>query len=127
MPLTPPPAAVRDLIPIGPGSGDLVKTGGKVDPYKFYQDYYRSDEKDRTDPERLRRSVRDLNRLGKIREVHAALIGYLRNHAKLAEPWMYELLASAIEINQGSAADVKKSLYYAADLAHSNSTIPTTS
>jgi hypothetical protein len=30
---------------------------------------------------------------------------------------MYQALASAIELNQGSAADVKKSLYYAADLA----------
>ena len=39
------------------------------------------------------------------------------NHPKLAEPWMYELLATSIEINQGSAADVKKSLNFAADLA----------
>ena len=30
---------------------------------------------------------------------------------------MYEALAAAIELNQGSAADVKKALYYAADLA----------
>jgi hypothetical protein len=104
------------LIPIT-GSGDLVKTGGKVDPYKFYRDYYRSDDKERTDPEKLRRTVRDLNRVGKPREVHAALIGFLENHSKLAEPWMYEALASAIELNQGSAADVKKSLNYAADLA----------
>ena len=94
-----------------------MKTGGKVDPYKFYRDYYRSDDKDRTDPERLRKTVRDLNRVGKPREVHAALIGYLENHSKLAEPWMYEALAAAIELNQGSAGDVKKALYYAADLA----------
>jgi hypothetical protein len=111
------PPAIRDLIPITPGSGDLVKTSGKVDPYVFYRGYYRSDDKDRTDPERLRRTVRDLNRVGKSRELHAALIGYLENHSKLAEPWMYEALASAIELNQGSAGDVKKALYYAADLA----------
>ncbi len=61
--------------------------------------------------------MRDLNRIGRPREVHAALIGYLKNHAKHAEPWMYEALAAAIELNQGSAADVKKSLNYAADLA----------
>ena len=53
-------------------------------------------------------TVRDLNRVGKPREVHAALIGYLENHSKLAEPWMYEALAAAIELNKGSAGDVKK-------------------
>ncbi len=61
--------------------------------------------------------MRDLNRAGRPREVHAALIGYLENHSKLAEPWMYEVLAAAIELNQGPAGDVKKALYYAADLA----------
>ncbi len=65
----------------------------------------------------MRKTVRDLNRIGKPREVHAALLGYLKNHAKQAEPWMYEVLAAAIELNQGSAADVKKALNYAADLA----------
>ena len=94
-----------------------MKTSGKVDPYTFYRGYYRSDDKDRTDPEKLRRTARDLNRVGKSRELHAALIGYLENHSKLAEPWMYEALASAIELNQGPTGDVKKSLYYAADLA----------
>ena len=43
----------------------MVKAGGKVDPYPFYRDYYRSDDKDRSDPERLRRILRDLNRIGK--------------------------------------------------------------
>ncbi len=109
--------AIRDLIPITPGSGDVVKPSGKVDPYKFYRDYYRTDDKDRTDPERLRRTVRDLNRVGRPREVHAALIGYLENHSKLAEPWMYEVLAAAVELNQGRPGDVKKALDYAADLA----------
>jgi len=110
------PPSLRELIPIT-GSGDLVKAGGKVDPYKFYGDYYRSDEKDRTDPERFRQTVRDLNRVNRPREVHAALIGYLENHSKLAEPWMYEVLAAAVELNKGSAGDVKTALSYAADLA----------
>ena len=65
----------------------------------------------------MRKIVRDLNRIGRPREVHAALFGYLKNQAKNAEPWMYEALAAAIELNQGSAADVKKSLNFAADLA----------
>jgi hypothetical protein len=108
---------ISNLIPIDPNSGHIARPGAKVDPYAYFLDYYRSDDKDRTDPERLRKIVRDLNRVGRRREVHAALVGYLKNHAKIAEPWMYEALAGAIEINEGSAADVKKSLDYAADLA----------
>jgi hypothetical protein len=88
-----------------------------LDPYTFYRKYYRSDGKDRTDPDKLRRTVRDLNRLGLLRELHAALVGYLTNHGKLAEPWMYEALAGAIELNRLPAADAKKALDYAADLA----------
>jgi hypothetical protein len=105
------------LIAIEAGFGSTVRPGAKVDPFTFYLDFYRSDDKDRTDPERLRTTVRDLNRIGKFPEVRAALTGYLKNHSKLAEPWMYEALAGAIELNKGSAADVKKALNYAADLA----------
>jgi hypothetical protein len=88
-----------------------------MDSYKFYDDYYRTDDKDRTDPDRLRGLVQDLNQLGRFRDVDAALRGYLKNHPKLAEPWMYEALAWAIDLNHGSAADVKTALNYAADLA----------
>jgi hypothetical protein len=112
-----PTPALRDLIPIEASSGPIVKPGAKVDAYTFYLDYYRSDDKDRTDPDKLRKIVRDLNRIGRFRELHAALVGYLRNHPRLAEPWMYEALASAIELNRGSPADVKTALNYAADLA----------
>jgi hypothetical protein len=112
-----PSPALRDLIPIESSSGPIVKPGAKVDAYTFYQDYYRTDDKDRTDPDKLRNIARDLNRLERFRELHAAFVGYLRNHPKLAEPWMYEGLASAIELNKGAAADVKTALNYAADLA----------
>jgi hypothetical protein len=108
---------LSDLIPIETGSVSSVRPGAKVDPFTYFSDYYRSNDKDRSDPEKLRKIVRDLNRIGRPRELHAALIGYLKNHPKQAEPWMYEALAGAIELNQGSAADVKKSLDYAADLA----------
>jgi len=105
------------LIPIQGDPAAVVKPAGKADPYAFYLSYYRSQEEDRIDPEKLRKLVRDLNALGKIKEVHAALLGYLKNHRNLAEPWMYEALAMAIEMNHGAAADVKKALNYAADLA----------
>ena len=107
----------RPLIRIDAGTGSVVRPGAKMDPYKFYDDFYRSDDKDRTDPDRLRALVQDLNQLGRFREVHAALRGYLKNQQKLAEPWMYEALAWAIDMNHRPAADVKTALNYAADLA----------
>ncbi len=36
------PGAGRDLIRIDAGPGPVVRPGGKIDPYKFYRDYYRS-------------------------------------------------------------------------------------
>jgi len=98
----------------------LANHSAKLDPYKFYLEYYRSDDKDRTDPDAMRRTVRDLNRLGRTREVHAALLGYLKNPRNPHETWMYEALAAAIELNNGSAADVKKALNYAADIAQAS-------
>jgi hypothetical protein len=92
----------------------------KLDAYKFYLDYYRSDDKDRTDPEALRKTLRDLNRIGRTREVHAALLGYLKNPRNPHDVWMYEALAAAIELNNGSAADIKKALDYAADIAQAS-------
>jgi len=105
------------LIPIDGSPSAVVKPSGKADPYAFYLSYYRSQDEDRTDPEKLRQTVLRLNQLRKTREVHAALVGYLKNHRRMAEPWMYEALAKAIEINHGSAADVKTALNFAADLA----------
>jgi len=105
------------LIPIQGNAAAVVKPAGKTDPYAFYLSYYRSNDEDRSDPEKLRKTVGDLNALGKTREVHAALVGYLKNHRRLAETWMYEALAMAIEMNQGAAADVKTALNFAADLA----------
>ncbi len=105
------------LIRIDGSTGFVPLPNATSDPYAFYLAYYRSKDKDRTDPEKLRRIVADLNRLRRIRDVHAALVGYLTNHPKLAEYWMYEALAWSIEINRGSAADIEKSLNFAADLA----------
>ena len=42
-----------------------------------------------------------------MRDVEAALQGYLWNRGSNAEAWMYRALAMAIEMNQGSPADVK--------------------
>jgi len=115
----PPGASPEELglIRIPGGAVPIAKPSGKTDPDAFYMSYFRSQDKDRTDPEKLRILVRDLNQLGKTREVHAALVAYLKNHPRLAESWMYEALALSIEINHGPAIDVKKALNFAADLA----------
>jgi hypothetical protein len=106
------------LIPIVPDPAKVVMPSGKADPYKFYQEYYKSNDKSRTDPDILRHTVLELNSLRRHTDVHAALLGYLNNHRDRAEPWMYEGLALAIEMIHGSPADVKTSLNYAANLAH---------
>ena len=60
-----------------------MKTGGKVDPYTVLPGLLPVG---RQGPDRSgeasRKTVRDLNRIGRPREVHAALIGYLENHSK---------------------------------------------
>ena len=108
------------LIKIEPNAGSMPGPDANVDPFAFYLSYYHSRDKDRIDPDKLRQTLASLNRLRKPREVHAAILGYLKNqdyHRVPIEPWMYEALALAINMNDGSEADVKTSLNYAADLA----------
>ena len=111
------PGPGRGLIPIEPGGAPVIKSNGTEDPYTFWQNYFRTKDPRKSEPDRLREIVQLLNMSGKTRDVHAALYVYLLNHPNDAEPWMYEALALAIEMNQGSPADVKKALNYAADLA----------
>jgi hypothetical protein len=109
------------LIPIQPraSAGAAAKTGpvAHTDPYAFWMKYYSTNDEKKTRPESLRETVTLLNQSGKLRDVDAALRAYLTLHSKSAEPWMYEALAMAIEMNHGSAADTKTALNYAADLA----------
>jgi hypothetical protein len=107
----------RNLIPIVPGDAPVVRPGPKVDPYTFWDRFYSSKDDKKTDPEKLRDTVQLLNQARQFRDVHAALLGYLKHHPNATEPWMYEALALAIELNQGTPADIKKALYYAADRA----------
>ena len=111
------PGPGRGLIPIDAGGALVPRSNGTADPFTFWTNYFRTKDPKKTEPERLHEIVRLLNLSGKTRDVHAALYGYLKNHPNDAEPWMYEALALAIEMNQGSPADVKTALNYAADLA----------
>ncbi len=109
----------QDLIPIESSKAIVAKTasGGHTDPLAFWMNYYRTKDQKKIEPERLRETVELLNLSGKRRDVEAALRAYLTLQNKHRETWMYEALAIAIEMNHGSPADVKTSLYYAADVA----------
>ncbi len=111
-----PATATRGLIPIR-GTGGTAPLAVVADPYSYWLKYYAAKDPKRASPGLLHDTIRDLNRIGKTRDVHAALMGFLTNHPTLAEPWMYEALALAIEMNKGSETDVKTALNYAADLA----------
>ncbi len=50
-------------------------------------------------------------------EIEGILKAYLTHNGKQAQSWMYEQLAVAIELNKGSANEVKESLDWAAELA----------
>jgi hypothetical protein len=115
-----PGPGAQPLIKIESDAGAVARPAANVDPFAFYASYYHSRDKDRIDPGKLRQTLVSLNRLRKPREVHAAILGYLKNlrfHRVAAEPWMYEALAMALEMNKGTDADVQKSLDFAADLA----------
>ncbi len=113
-------AGEQSLIKIEADSMKVPRPAANVDPFKFYDSYYHSRDKDRIDPDKLRKTLSGLNRLRRPRELHAAILGYLKNsayHRVTIEPWMYEALAWALKMNNGTDADFKKSLGYAADLA----------
>jgi hypothetical protein len=103
------------LIPIEGSASPSIRSSGKSDPYAFWMNYYRKHDEP---PWKLHETVRLLNQAGKTRDVHAALRAYLTFHAaRHAEPWMYEALALAIEMNKGPDADIQTALNYAADLS----------
>jgi hypothetical protein len=101
------------LIEIQDGPSTL-QPSSKGDPYAYWSEYYRKHDET---ADQLHETVRLLNRNNKPRDVHAAILGYLKHRSKNVEPWMYEALALAIEMNGGKPEDVKTSLNFAADLA----------
>ena len=109
----------QNLIPIEPRGSNSIKSGSGThsDPFTFWMNYYRTKDPKKTNPEKLRETVSLLNVSGKPRDVYAALRAYLTLHPALSEPWMYQALSVAIDMNQGSPADTKTALNYAADLA----------
>ncbi len=104
----------RGWIPIEGAARAAVRAGVHADPYAFWMSYYKSHDET---PGELHETVRLLGASQRMRDVEAALRGYLTHRARNAEAWMYRALALAIRMNHGSPADVSMSLNYAADLA----------
>jgi hypothetical protein len=102
------------LIAIGGAPMTAIKVGVHVDPFTFWMNYYKLHDES---PGELHETVRLLGVNRRMRDVEAALRGYLWNRGNNAEAWMYRALAMAMQMNQGSQSDVKVALGYAADLA----------
>lgn len=67
-------------------------------------------------PGELLETIALLRHEGRLQDVEAILVGFLRHHSKSAEAWMYEMLAVTMEFNQAPPADVRQALTYAAQL-----------
>jgi hypothetical protein len=85
-----------------------------VSTEEYWLGFYRTHDESAAD---LKDKVTLLNLNHKTRDVQAILSGYLTYHSRNAEPWMYEALALAIQMNRGNTKDIKAALGYAATLA----------
>jgi hypothetical protein len=105
----------RGLIPIEGAARAAVRSTVHTDPFAFWMSYYKTHDESAGE---LHETVRLLGANERMRDVEAALRGYLTNRGKNAEAWMYRALAMAIHMNHGSPAYVADALNYAAVLAH---------
>ena len=74
---------------------------------EYWRNYYRTHDESAAE---LKETVTLLNRSQKFQEVYEALLGYLTYRNTNREPWMYEAMALAIQMNKGKPEDVKKTL-----------------
>jgi hypothetical protein len=80
----------------------------------YWREYYQKhDEK----ASALLETIAGLGRARQFDEVEAAVTAYLTYHPKKAEPWMYETLAVALDLNKQPPEKVRQALGYAAYLA----------
>ncbi len=78
-----------------------------TDPSTFWLGYYKTHNESSGE---LHETVRLLGANQRMRDVQAALCGYLTHRSKNAEAWMYRALAMAIHMNHGSRSDVDTAL-----------------
>ena len=96
-------------IEIGPKAG--AATGRVRDPWQFWDQYYKTHDES---PGELIEKVAEFRKAKQFTDVEAALRGYVTRRMKRAEPWMYEMLAVAVEQRKGSPEEVKTLLGYGA-------------
>lgn len=97
------------------GPPKLVGARPSAKMLKHWDDFYRHAK--HPEPGRILATVSLWAQVGDTPQIEAALVGYLRHHADLAEPWMYEMLAETMEFNKASPQAVRTALDYAATLA----------
>ncbi len=115
-----PPTPFNQLVPIFPDSSKAFLGKGKVtDPENYWVEWYRTHKPENKPSvsDALRHKVALLNANKKFLDIRGVLIGFLKHNSKDAEPWMYCALALAYRMSNGSEADVKTALGYAADMA----------
>lgn len=84
------------------------------DPNLFWDNHFRDP---KTNKDHLVVNLAFLRSTDEFTDIQAAIRSFLIHHPEQVEPWMYELLAVALVMNKGRAADVNTALGYAADLA----------
>jgi hypothetical protein len=91
-----------------------VKRPEGTEPFAFWDEYCRRN------PVTGLEVLPNVERLAKDKkytDVRALLTGVLKYRAKDPEPWIYELLAVAIELDKGRPEDARAAMGYAADQA----------
>lgn len=108
------PAARETTGPAGapsPPQGALINRPPAAEPYAFWDDYFKTHDIDGT---ALLTNLVRLRRERQFRDIEAAILGFLRHDAKDPAPWLYEMLATAIQMNGGKPERVRDALEYAA-------------
>jgi len=112
---------IKSMPKTAPTPNSTPKTAGPArpagDPFKFWDDYYRTLKLDEATPDKTFTTVTDLVKTKDYAHAEAAIKGYLHWHGKQAEPWMYEWLVKLIEQRKGSDQELKTTLGFAAFLA----------
>jgi hypothetical protein len=92
----------------------IVNRPDGTEPFAYWDEFCRTNAVTGLD---VLPNVERLARAKKYTDVRALLTGVLKYRAKDPEPWIYELLAVAIEMDRGRPEDARAALGYAADQA----------
>ena len=103
------------LIPIDPPRARPGRVPeAPTDPIAFWDNYFRTHDETAVD---LLETVSHLGHARKFDQVEGAIRGFLRHRGQHVEPWMYESLAVALDLNKRGPDQVRTALGYAAWMA----------